>query len=116
MPASRHESLQKAKPGPPKQPSFVISHVEEAYQKINIQADLLKRAVDHAFSKDPKLQRIEAPDSPLAAYLRPCLREAGFELDHHTQAIGLLRWKLGTRVMERKTWEERAKGDPAVVI
>lgn len=106
----------KGETRPPRTAIIRHFHVEEAYQKVNIQGDLLKCAVDHAFTKDPKLQRIEASDSPLAAYLRPCLREAGFELDHHTTSIGLLRWKLGTRILERKTWEEKSKGEPTVLI
>lgn len=106
----------KGETRPPKTAIIRHFHIEEAYKKVNIQRDLLKCAVDHAFTEDPKLQRIEASDSPLAAYLRPCLREAGFELDHHTTTVGILRWKLGTRVLERKTWEEKAKGEPTVAI
>lgn len=87
----------------------VIRHfyVEEAYRKTKIQDDLLKYAVNHAFEKDPKLERIEASDSPLTAYLSRSLREAGFELDHHTNRIGILGWKLGVRYLERGVWSKR---------
>ena len=79
-------------------------YVEEPFRGSNIQDDLLKHAVRHAFEKDAKLERIEAPDSPLVPYLRPCLRSAGFELDHHTKKVGFLKWNLGTRYLERKVW------------
>lgn len=84
-------------------------HVEEAYHTTGIQDDLLKCAVDHAFNNDPKLERIEASDSPLVSYLRPSLRSAGFELDHHTKSIGILRWKLGKRYLERSKWAQGTK-------
>ncbi|CAA7266484.1 unnamed protein product [Cyclocybe aegerita] len=45
-------------------------HVEESFRKSNIQDDLLDYAVKHAFNTDPKLERIEATDSPLILYLR----------------------------------------------
>jgi GNAT superfamily N-acetyltransferase len=79
-------------------------YVDEPYRVANIQEDLLKHAVNHAFS-DPKVQRIEASDSPLVPYLRACLRNAGFQLDHNTKKIGLLRWNVGVRYMSRDEWK-----------
>ncbi|KIM48156.1 hypothetical protein M413DRAFT_439880 [Hebeloma cylindrosporum] len=81
-------------------------YVEEQFRRSNVQEDLLKHAVKHAFEKDAKLERIEAPDSPLIGYLRPCLRSMGFELDHHTKKVGFLRWNLGTRYLERESWNK----------
>ena len=81
-------------------------YVEEAYRGINIQEDLLQLAVKHAFS-DPEVQRIEAFDSPLVSYLRACLRSAGFQLDHNTKKIGLFRWNLGVRYLNRDRWTEK---------
>ncbi|KAH9486888.1 hypothetical protein JR316_0000953 [Psilocybe cubensis] len=94
-----------------KQPkTAVIRHfyVEEQFRPSKIQDDLLKYAVDHAFNNDPKLERIEASDSPLVSYLRPCLRSAGFELDHHTKKVGILQWNLGVRYLDRETWSKKA--------
>jgi len=80
--------------------------VEEAFRGTNIQEDLLEHAVKHAF-KDPKVQRIEAFDSPLVPYLRACLRNTGFQLDHNTKKIGLLGWSLGVRYLDRDEWKEK---------
>ena len=91
---------------PPKTALIRHFHVEEAFRTSNIQDDLLNHAVNYSFEKDAKLERIEAPDSPLIGYLRPCLRSAGFELDHHTKKVGLLRWNLGTRYLQRKSWNK----------
>lgn len=82
-------------------------HVEEPFRPSKIQDDLLKYAVDHAFNSDPKLERIEASDSPLISYLRPCLRSAGFELDHHTKKVGILQWSLGIRYLDREAWSKK---------
>lgn len=79
-------------------------YVDEPYRAANIQEDLLEQAVKRAFS-DPKVQRIEAFDSPLVPYLRACLRNAGFELDHNTETIGLFRWNLGVRYLNRDDWK-----------
>jgi len=79
-------------------------YVVEPYRVANVQEDLLEHAVKHAFS-DPKVQRIEASDSPLVPYLRACLRNAGFQLDHNTKKIGILRWNLGVRYLSRDEWK-----------
>jgi len=79
-------------------------YVVEPYRVANVQEDLLEHAVKHAFS-DPKIQRIEAFDSPLVPYLRACLRKAGFQFDHKTKKIGLLRWSLGVRYLNRDEWK-----------
>ena len=80
-------------------------YVDEPYRVANIvQEDLLDHAVKHAFS-DPKVQRIEAFDSPLVPYLRTCLGKAGFQLDHNTKKVGILRWSLGVRYLNRNEWK-----------
>lgn len=79
-------------------------YVDEAYRVANIQEDLLEHAVKHAFS-DPKVERIEAFDSPLVPYLRACLRNAGFQLDHNTKKVGLFRWSLAVRCLNRDEWK-----------
>ena len=79
-------------------------YVDEAYRVANVQEDLLQHAVNHAFS-DPKVQRIEAFDSPLLPYIRACLQKTGFRLDHYTKKIGLLRWSLGVRYLHRDEWK-----------
>jgi len=79
-------------------------YVMEPYRVADVQEDLLKHAVKHAFS-NPKVQRIEAFDSPLVPYLRACLRNAGFQLDHNTKKIGLLGWNVGVRYLSRNEWK-----------
>jgi len=79
-------------------------NVDEAYRAANIQEDLLEHAVKHAFS-DPKVERIEAFDSPLVPYLRACLRNSAFQLDHNTKKVGLFRWSLGVRYLNRNEWK-----------
>ncbi|KAF8973972.1 hypothetical protein BDZ97DRAFT_1912415 [Flammula alnicola] len=97
---------EKDEVAPPKTALIRHFHVEEAYHNANIQDDLLEYAVNHAFSKDPKLERIEATDSPLVPYIRVSLRKAGFELDHHTKQIGIRGWKLGVRYLRRENWKK----------
>jgi len=79
-------------------------YVDETYRTTNVQEDLLQHAVKHAFS-DPEVQRIEAFDSPLVPYLRACLRNTGFQFDHYTKKVGLLRWSLGVRYLNRDEWK-----------
>lgn len=83
--------------------------IDEAYRGSGIQSDLLAHAVQIAFGKDPSLQRITALDSSLITYVRSSLREAGFELDRVTGRIGVYRWKLGQRTLERENWEKKVK-------
>ena len=80
-------------------------YVDEPYRVANVQEDLLEHAVKQAFS-DPKVQRIEVIDSPLVPYLRACLRNAGFQPGHNTKKIGLLRWNLSIRYLNRDEWKE----------
>lgn len=89
-----------------KSKTAIIRHfyVDEPYRVANLQEDLLEHAVKHAFS-DPKVQRIEAFDSPLVPYLRACLRNAGFQHNHNTKKIGLLGWNLGVRYLNRDEWK-----------
>jgi len=101
----------KANKGEKRKPKTAVIrhfHVEENFRTANIQDDLLAYAVDNAFERDLKLERIEAFDSPLVPYLRPCFRAAGFELDHHTKTVGILRWTLGTRYLEREKWSKKS--------
>jgi hypothetical protein len=79
-------------------------YVDEAYRVTKIQEDLLDHAVKHSFS-DPKVQRIEAFDSPLVPYLHACLRNAGFKFDHNTKTVGLLKWSIGVRYLNRDEWK-----------
>jgi hypothetical protein len=83
-------------------------HVDEKFRKVNAQKDLLDYAVSRAFNEDTGLQRIQATDSPLLEYQRSCLRAYGFELDHHTKSVGIQRWKMGVRYLEREKWQTQA--------
>ncbi|RDB28443.1 hypothetical protein Hypma_015474 [Hypsizygus marmoreus] len=84
-------------------------YVDEAYRTTGIQEDLLNHAVQFAFDADPRVQQIRAPDSPLIPYVRASLRDAGFVLDEHTQRVGVLGWKLGMRVLDKKDFKGRPK-------
>jgi GNAT superfamily N-acetyltransferase len=90
-------------------PTATIRHffVEEEYRSADIQTDLLSYAVLHAFRSDDTVQRIKASDSPLAPYARETLRSSGFQLEEHTDKVGIFGWKLGIRILERVEWEKR---------
>jgi Acetyltransferase (GNAT) family len=89
-------------------PTATIRHfyIDEPFRTSGIQSDLLIHAVQHAFGSDPALRRIRAPDSPLVPYARGALRQAGFQLDQHTEKVGLLGWKLGMRILEKADWKK----------
>lgn len=106
------DAMQPAKGNSEEAPKTAVIrhfHVEEPYRRVKAQDDLLKFAIDYGFKSDPKLERIEAKDSPLIPYLRDCLRAQGFELDHHTKQVGLRKWKLGVRYLERERWAKSQK-------
>ncbi|KAF9460849.1 hypothetical protein BDZ94DRAFT_1265273, partial [Collybia nuda] len=84
-------------------------YVDEAYRDSGIQADLLDHAVRVAFGSDPSLQCIKASDSSLITYMRTCLRDTGFQLECITGRIGVYRWKVGQRTLERTDWERKNK-------
>jgi hypothetical protein len=84
-------------------------HVDEKFRKTDAQRDLLDYAVSRAFNNDPKLQRIQATNSPLLMYQRSCLQAYGFELDHHTKTVGLQKWKMGVSYLERERWSQKQK-------
>jgi GNAT superfamily N-acetyltransferase len=94
----------------PSSPIAVIRHfyVDEIYRKSGIQNDLLAHALRHAFRPDSSIERIKAHDSPLSYYIHQSLQSAGFHLDEHTETVGVFRWKLGTRILERAEWTKRA--------
>ncbi|KAF8898688.1 hypothetical protein BD779DRAFT_1485120 [Infundibulicybe gibba] len=104
---SKDSSFPKMKKGTAKEAMIRHFYVDEFYRRSDIQTDLLKFAVNHAFETDKHLQRIYATDSPLIPYARACLREAGFRLEQTTETVGVFRWKLGMRILERKEWEAR---------
>ena len=80
-------------------------YVDEPYRVANVQEDLLEHAVKHTFSV-PKIQRIEAFDTPLVPYLRICLRNAGFQPDlGYTKKVGVLGWSWGVRYLNRDEWK-----------
>lgn len=84
-------------------------HVDETFRKADAQTSLLDYAISHAFINDPELERIQAIDSPLLTYQRSCLHAYGFNLDHQTKTVGLQRWKLGVRYLERGRWSLNQK-------
>ncbi|KAJ7361681.1 hypothetical protein DFH08DRAFT_844860 [Mycena albidolilacea] len=77
-------------------------YVQEPYPAAGIQDDLLSHAVNHCFNKSTTVQQIKAPDSPLVPYARKSLKEAGFILEKTTETVGLFRWKLGMRSLQRE--------------
>jgi ribosomal protein S18 acetylase RimI-like enzyme len=84
-------------------------YVEEQFRGIGMQKDLLDHAVRHAFSSNSTVRTIKAADSPLAPYVRVCLRSAGFQLQKHTETVGVFAWKLGQRILERDDWKKAGK-------
>lgn len=80
--------------------------VEDQFRGSGIQSDLLVHAVRHAFTADPAIQFIKAADSPLVPYVRSCLRTGGFQLQKHTQKVGVYGWKLGERMLDRSHWDK----------
>ena len=82
-------------------------YVDEQYRRSGIQDDLLSHAVKHAFESNAALRQVKAADSPLTRYIRKSLQTGGFRLDQHTETIGVFRWKLGMRVLEREEWEKQ---------
>ena len=104
--ASKETDDDKSSASKSEEKTATIRHfyVDEAYRVAKIQGDLLEHAVKHAFS-NPKVQRIEAFDSPLVPYIRACLRNAGFKFDRNSKTIGLLRWSLSVRCLNRDEWK-----------
>lgn len=101
----------KSKPKKRTSPVAVIRHfyVEDEYRGIGMQQDLLDHALRRAFSVDSPVRTIKAVDSPLVPYVRDCLRSAGFQLQKHTDKVGVFAWKLGQRILERDDWEKASK-------
>jgi len=81
-------------------------YVEEQFRGIGMQKDLLDHALRHTFSSISPVRTIKAADSPLVPYVKECLRSAGFQLQKHTDKVGLFAWKLGQRILERDDWEK----------
>ncbi|KAJ7487658.1 hypothetical protein B0H11DRAFT_2014324 [Mycena galericulata] len=83
-------------------------YVQEPYPASGIQNDLLSHAVNHCFNSEGSLvQEIKAGDSPLVPYARKALQQAGFILQKNTEAVGVFRWKLGIRSLQRDVWEKK---------
>jgi GNAT superfamily N-acetyltransferase len=89
----------------------IIRHfyIDEVYRGSGIQADLLKHAVQSAFGSDDQVLRIRAVDSPLNSYIRSCLQGAGFAIEHPIEEVGLFRWKIDMRILERGVWERSSR-------
>ncbi|KAJ7254059.1 hypothetical protein B0H12DRAFT_1115722 [Mycena haematopus] len=82
-------------------------YVQEPYPAAGIQDDLLSHAVNHCFNANPVVvQRIKGADSPLVPYTRKSLKDAGFVLEKNTDTVGVLRWKLRLRSLQRDVWEK----------
>ncbi|KAJ7169933.1 hypothetical protein C8R46DRAFT_1090588 [Mycena filopes] len=83
-------------------------YVQEPYPATGIQDDLLSHAVNHCFNAHSgTVQHIRATDSSLVPYVGKALQNAGFVLDEHTETVGVLRWKLRTRLLRRDIWEKK---------
>jgi predicted GNAT family acetyltransferase len=106
------EKKGKKKKTPEQSSVAIIRHfyVDEQYRPSGVQDDLLAHAVKHAFTASSVLLQIRAEDSPLTPYIRKSLKSAGFELEQHTETVGVFKWKLGMRVLERSEWESRTGG------
>lgn len=89
----------------------IIRHfyIDEVYRGSGIQADLLRHAVQSAFDSDEQVLHIRAIDSPLNNYIHSCLQEAGFAIEHPIEEVGLFRWKIDMRTLERDVWESSSR-------
>lgn len=87
----------------------IIRHfyIDEVYRSSGIQGDLLRHAVQTAFDSDDHVLRIRAFDSPLNTYIRSCLQEAGFAIERPVDTVGLFKWKINMRILERDVWNSR---------
>jgi hypothetical protein len=81
-------------------------YVDEPYRIAGMQDDLLNHAVRHTFNSNKTVQSIRAADSPLIPYVRESLRSNGFKLQEYTERVGVFRWKLGVRLLERADWQK----------
>lgn len=86
----------------------VVRHfyVDEVYRSSGVQVDLVKHAVQIAFDSDDRILRINAPDSLLTPYIGSCLQEAGFVVDYPIEEVGLFKWKIHMRTLEREVWKQ----------
>jgi len=81
-------------------------YVDEPYRVVGMQNDLLNHAVRHTFEANKTVQSIRAADSQLVPYIRDSLRSSGFKLQEYTEKVGVFRWKLGLRLLEREDWQK----------
>jgi GNAT superfamily N-acetyltransferase len=86
----------------------VVRHfyVDEVYRSSGVQVDLVRHAVQVAFDSDDKILRINASDSPLTPYIGTCLQEAGFAVEYPIEEVGLFKWKIYMRTLEREVWKQ----------
>ncbi|KAJ7181716.1 hypothetical protein C8R43DRAFT_970075 [Mycena crocata] len=82
-------------------------YVQEPYPASGIQHDLLSHAVKHCLNATDIVQQIKALDSPLVPYARKALKDAGFILEKNTERVGVFRWRLGLRALQRDVWEQK---------
>ena len=79
-------------------------YVDEAYRPSGVQEDLLNHAVRFTFTSDNTIKRLQASDLSLSPYIGKCLQIADFSFAEKTQTLGVFRWKLAVRWLDRDAW------------
>lgn len=81
-------------------------YVEEPYRAsaIALQEDLLTHALRNAFS-EKNIQTVVAEESPLLPYIGQALHRKRFKLQQRAGTVGIMKWQLSKRVLDRKDWQ-----------
>lgn len=85
--------------------------VEEPYRAVNMQSDLLHFALGQVFQTNSRVKIVKAVESPLIPYVGKVLHQVGFKVEGDLDRTGALRWKRKVMVIDRQTWEKRAKSN-----
>lgn len=86
-------------------------YVYDKYRPALAQDDLLRFAVEHAFTSDKKVMSIHAADNSLASWASAAYRRQGFIISKVIGKVGVLGWPVKSRELSRKRWENREKGE-----
>ncbi|KAI0704844.1 hypothetical protein BC835DRAFT_1261925 [Cytidiella melzeri] len=81
----------------------------EEYRGTDIQEDLLEYAVKHVFEAEKTVKSIRATENELDSWATRAFQRQGFVIDKTVGKLGISGWKLRSRVLTRKRWEENEK-------
>ncbi|KAF8922495.1 hypothetical protein CPB85DRAFT_1267829 [Mucidula mucida] len=89
-----------------------ISHfyVDEPYRAAHAQNDLLSYAVKHAFTSSHAVKAVVAEHVAVRDYLCRALDAAAFlPIEKVKARVGVFKWKVGMRRLNRNVWEKRVQ-------